>query len=107
MLSNTVRRRQEKNQEKLCYDGHEDPYAPALDMKILAGASAPEAPMGDGTAQAPSGDVMNLTADGGHRRQPKRRTRPASKQDTGRSPAAPGGNPEDRGRTALARRQGT
>ena len=50
---------------------------------------------------------MNLTADGGRRRQPKERTRPEAKQDTGHSPAAPGGNPKDGGRTALARRQGT
>jgi len=94
MLSNTVRRRQEKNQEKLCYDGHEDPYAPA---SRTAGASAPEAPMGDGTAQAPSGDVMDLAADGGRRRQPKRRTRPEAKQDTGLSPAAPRRKPKRRG----------
>lgn len=97
MLSNTVRRRQEKNQEKLCYDGHGDPYVPALDIKIPAGASAPEAPMGDGTAQAPSGDVMGLAADGGHRRQPKRRTRPEAKQDTGRSPGGPRREPRRRG----------
>ena len=63
--------------------------------------------MGDGTARAPSGDVMGLAADGGIRRQPKRRTRPEAEQDTGRSPAAPGGNPKDGGRTALTRRQGT
>ena len=50
---------------------------------------------------------MGLAADGGIRRQPKRRTRPASKQDTGRSPKAPGGNLKDGGQTALARRQGT
>lgn len=36
---------------------------------------------------------MDLAADGGIRRQPKRQTRLEAKQDTGRSPAAPGENP--------------
>ena len=100
MLSNTVRRRQEKNQEKLCYDGHKDPYAPALDIKIPAGASAPEAPMGDGTARAPSGDVMGLAADGGRRRQPERRTRP----EANKTPDAPRRPPEGTPRTGDGRR---